>query len=85
MTQPPLGTNQGGSGPFDEAGPGQPDVPTSGFPAGRPSGTTTYRPVRPRRDPQIRRSDLPPPATVPGDNYDNTSSGTAVEGRHREG
>ena len=33
MTQSPLGTNQGGSGPFDEAGPGQPDVATSEFTA----------------------------------------------------
>ena len=82
MTQPPLGTNQG-PGPFDEGRPGQPDAPTSGFPA-------ADRAVRRRSDQYARRHPrirciAPTTTTVPGDNDGDTSSGTAVEGRHGQG
>ena len=76
MTQSPLGTNQGGSGTFDEAGPGQPDVATSEFaatsepyadvPAGTSGDAVTYGGDRPYPD-----------STVPGGTYADTSSGTA--------
>ena len=69
MTQPPLGTNQG-PGPFDEGLPGQPDAPTSGFPA----PTEPYDDVSTStREDTLGYGVRPSTSTVPGD---NASSGT---------
>ena len=76
MTQSPLGTNQGGTGPFDEAGPGQPDVATSEFPAAPEPYTDV--PAATTGDAVTYGGDRPyPDSTVPRGTYDNTSSGTA--------
>jgi len=71
MTQSPLGTNQG-PGPFDEAGPGQPDAPGSGFSAA-PELSDDSRAGEP--DSTLRYGTDPYPATVPDRNEDNTSAG----------
>jgi len=73
MTQSPLGTNQGGSGPFDEAGPGQPDVPMSEFPAGHERYTDV--PAATSGETVNYGDRTYPATTVPG-TYD-TLSGTA--------
>jgi len=72
MTQPPLGTNQG-PGPFDEAGPGQPDAPRSEFSA-TPAAYDVYPAGEP--DDTLRYSTQPSPGTVPNGGIDDTS-GTA--------
>jgi hypothetical protein len=72
MTQPPLGTNQG-PGPFDETLPGQPDAPTSGFPA----ATEPYDAVSTSTpEDTLGYGARPSTSTVPGADDGNTSSGT---------
>ena len=73
MTQSPLGTNQGGSDPFDEAGAGQPDVAT-------PRSSATSEPYAdvpaPSSSDAVSYGDRPYPATVTGSTYSDTSPGT---------
>ena len=77
MTQSPLGTNHGGSGPFDEAGPGQPDVATSEFTAA-PEPSTDVPAATPGD--AVGYGDRAHPATtVPGSTYDTSGTESRVD------
>ena len=61
MTQPPLGTTPGGPGPFDERGPGFPDVAASGTDA--TFGQYADRPVAEPQDTSLDQTSPYPAAT----------------------
>ena len=70
MTQPPLGTTPGGPGPFDERGPGFPDVASSGTHA--TFDQYADRPVGEPLDTTLDQTS-PYPATMSG-SYDDATS-----------
>ncbi len=71
MTQPPLGTTPGGPGPFDERGPGFPDVASSGTDA--TFDQYADRPVGEPLDTTLDQTS-PYPATTSGSYGDATST-----------